>query len=65
MARFSVIVGVALVLLGAAGAARLLRRAPSRARPFACAALALAVLFDLRMDPHLGPSPRDPPIYCA
>lgn len=64
MARFSAIVGVALVLLGAAGAARLLRRAPSRARPFACAALALAVLFDLRMDPHLGPFPQGiPPIY--
>jgi hypothetical protein len=64
MARFSVIVGVALVLLGAAGAARLLRRAPPRARPFVCAALALLVLFDLRMDPRLGAYPEGvPPIY--
>ena len=65
MARFSVIVGVALVLLGAAGAARLFRRLTPRARPFACAALALLVLFDLRMDPHLAPlmPPGIPPIY--
>lgn len=64
VARFSVIVGVALVLLGAAGTARLLRRLPDRARPFACAALALAVLFDLRMDPRIGPIPTGiPPIY--
>lgn len=64
MARFSVIVGVALVLLGAFGAARVLRRTPGRARPAACAALALLVLFDLRMDPRLGPFPQGiPPIY--
>src|SRR5438445_3311149 len=64
MARCSVIVGVALVLLGAAGAARLLRRVPDRARPFACAALALLVLFDLHMDPRIGPIAKGiPPIY--
>ena len=64
MARFSVIVGVALVLLGAAGSARLLRRVPGRARPYLCAALALLVLFDLRMDPRIGPIPNGiPPIY--
>jgi hypothetical protein len=64
MARFSVIVGVALVLLAAAGAARLLRRVPPRARPFVCAALTLLVLFDLRMDPRIGPIPAGiPPIY--
>jgi hypothetical protein len=64
MSRFSVIVGVALVLLGAAGTARLLRRANPRARPFVCAALALAVLFDLRIDPRVGPFPDGlPPIY--
>jgi hypothetical protein len=64
MARFSVIVGVALVLLGAVGTARLLRRTPRTAQPFACAALALLVLFDLRMDPRIGPIPQGvPPIY--
>jgi hypothetical protein len=64
VARFSVIVGVALILLGAAGSARLLRRVPERGRPLACAALALLVLFDLRMNPHLGAFARGvPPIY--
>jgi hypothetical protein len=64
MARFSAIVGVALVLLGAAGSARLLRRVSGRARPYACATLALLVLFDLRMDPRIGPIPNGiPPIY--
>jgi hypothetical protein len=64
-ARFSAIVGVALVLLAASGTARLLdgvRRPGFRAA--ACAALALAVLFDLRMDPGLGAYPEGvPPIY--
>ena len=64
MSRFSVIVGTGLVLLGAAGAARLFRRVPPRARPAACAALALLVLFDLRIDPGVGPYPQGiPSIY--
>ena len=63
-ARFSVIVGVALVLLGGVGAARLFRRLTAPARPFACAALALLVLFDLHIDPGIGPIPKGiPPIY--
>jgi hypothetical protein len=55
-ARFSVVVGAALALLGAFGAARVLRlgRTPA-ARGGICAALTLAVLFDLRMDPMLVP----------
>jgi hypothetical protein len=55
-ARFSVVVGAALALLAAFGAARLLRlaRTPA-ARGVSCAALALLVLFDLRMDPRLQP----------
>jgi hypothetical protein len=53
-ARFSVVVGAALALLGAFGAARVLRlgRTPA-ARGGLCAALTLAVLFDLRLDPGL------------
>jgi hypothetical protein len=53
-ARFSVVVGAALALLGAFGAARVLRlgRTPA-ARGSLCAALTLAVLFDLRLDPRL------------
>ena len=53
-ARFSIVVGMALALLGAFGAARLLRlgRTPA-ARGGICAALTLLVLFDLRMDPRL------------
>jgi hypothetical protein len=53
-ARFSVVVGAALALMGAFGAARVLRlgRTPA-ARGGICAALTLAVLFDLRMDPML------------
>ena len=64
-ARFSAIVGVALVLLGAVGTSRLLRRIGSpRARAAGTAALALIVLFDLRMEPGLGPYPEDiPSIY--
>jgi hypothetical protein len=63
-ARFSVIVGVALVLLGGVGAARLFRRLTAPARPFVCAALALLVLFDLHIDPGIGPIPKGiPPIY--
>ena len=54
-ARFSVVVGAALALLGAFGAARVLRlgRTPA-VRGGLCAALTLAVLFDLRMDPRLA-----------
>jgi hypothetical protein len=52
--RASVIAGAALILLGAYGAQRILRlgRTPV-ARSAICAALALIVLFDLRMDAHL------------
>jgi hypothetical protein len=57
---------VALVLLGARGAARLLARVPVRARPVAGAALALLVLFDLRMDPRLETFPAGiPSIYAG
>src|SRR4051812_1438408 len=64
MARFSAIVGVALVVLGAIGTARLLRRIGPPFRPFACAALALLVLLDLRMEPRLIGFPAGiPPIY--
>ena len=66
-ARFSAIVGVALVVLGAIGAARVLAwfRAP-RWRTAACAAIAILVLFDLRMDVRLQAYPRDlPAIYAS
>jgi hypothetical protein len=64
-ARFSAIVGAALVLLGAVGTARLLRRIRSPGgRASASAALALLVLLDLRMDPILQSYPEGmPPIY--
>ena len=53
-ARFSVVVGAALALLGAFGASRLLRRARTPAAQGAiCAALTMVVLFDLRLDPRL------------
>jgi hypothetical protein len=53
-ARFSVVVGAALALVGAFGASRLLRRGRTpAARSAICAALTLLVLFDLRMDPRL------------
>lgn len=64
-ARFSVIVGAALALLGAYGARRLLRiaHAPT-ARACLCAAIALLVLFDLRLDPRLETyRPTIPSIY--
>jgi hypothetical protein len=66
-ARFSAIVGVALVVLGAIGAARVLAwfRAP-RWRAAACAAIATLVLLDLRMDVPLHAYPRDlPAIYAS
>lgn len=55
-ARFSVVVGAALALLGAFGARRLLRlgRSPG-AQSAIGAALALLVLFDLRMNPRVQP----------
>jgi hypothetical protein len=63
-ARFSVIVGTALVLLGAFGARRVLRLAPGRgARAAVTAGLALLVLFDLRLDPRLESYPPIPSIY--
>jgi hypothetical protein len=55
-ARFSVVVGAALALLGAFGARRVLRlgRSPS-AQSAICAVLALLVLFDLRLNPRVQP----------
>jgi len=66
-ARFSVMVGTALIVLGAIGVARLMRRLPGpRSRAAACAALALLVLFDLRLDPRLQAYPEGiPPIYAS
>ena len=53
-ARFSVVLGSALALLGAVGARRLigLGRSP-RAQTAICGVLAIGVLFDLRLDPRL------------
>jgi hypothetical protein len=55
-ARFSVVVGAALALLGAFGARRLIRlgRSPA-AQSGVCAALAALVLIDLRIDARLTP----------
>jgi hypothetical protein len=63
-ARFSVLVGTALALLGGYGARRILGlgRTPT-ARSAICAALVLMVLFDLRMNPHVEPYPQIPGIY--
>jgi hypothetical protein len=64
-ARFSVFVGTALALLAAFGARRVLRLArPPQARAALCSALALVVLFDLRLDPHISNYwPTIPSIY--
>lgn len=52
--RFSVLVGAALALLGAYGARRILALGRTAAhRGAICAGLALIVLVDLRVDPHL------------
>jgi hypothetical protein len=66
-ARFSVMVGTALILLGAVGVARLMRRLPGpRSRATACTALALLVLVDLRLDPRVQPYPEGiPTIYAS
>lgn len=63
--RFSVFVGTALALLAGFGAQRLLRRVHAPvARAALCSALALLVLFDLRLDPRLQPYwPTIPSIY--
>jgi hypothetical protein len=64
-ARFSVVVGAALALLGGFGAARILRigRTPGASAGI-CAALTLLVLFDLRLDPRLETYwPTVPSIY--
>ena len=55
-ARFSVVVGAALALLGAFGARRLIRlgRSPT-AQSAVCATLAVLVLGDLRIDARLTP----------
>lgn len=66
-ARFSAIVGCALVLLAGFGAARVIRlgHAPI-AQATICAALSLVVLFDLRMDPGVRPlAPTIPGIYSS
>ncbi|HTM23902.1 MAG TPA: hypothetical protein VL225_01840 [Vicinamibacterales bacterium] len=64
-ARFSAIVGAALVLLGAYGARRLIRLGRSMAAQAAiCGALAAIVLVDLRIDPRIHPySASIPSIY--
>lgn len=64
-ARFSVVVGAALALLGAFGARRIIHlgRSPI-AQAGICAALAVLVLFDLRLDPRISPYWRTiPSIY--
>lgn len=66
-ARFSAIVGCALVLLAGFGAARMIRwgRSPT-AQAAICAALAVVVLFDLRLNPGVRPvAPRIPGIYAS
>jgi hypothetical protein len=66
-ARFSAILGAGLALLGSIGAARLLRlaRRPG-ARAGLCGAMALMILFDLRMSPGIGAYPEGlPPIYAS
>jgi hypothetical protein len=64
-ARFSVLVGAALALLGAYGARRIIALGrTARQRGAICAVLALIVLFDLRVDPHLEPyASKIPGIY--
>ena len=64
-ARFSVLVGAALALLAAFGARRLLRLARTpRARAALCSALAVVVLFDLRLTPYISAyRPTIPSIY--
>jgi hypothetical protein len=64
-ARFSVVVGAALALLGAFGARRAIRFGPgARAQASICAALAVLVLVDLRLDPQVQPYFRTiPSIY--
>jgi hypothetical protein len=55
-ARFSVVLGSALALLGAFGARRLIRLGRStRAQAAICGALAVLVVFDLRLDPRIIP----------
>jgi hypothetical protein len=66
-ARFSVIAGVALVLLATTGTSRLLRRVlRPNLRAAACALLSVIVLVDLRMDPGLSDYHAGiPPIYAG
>ena len=66
-ARFSAIVGVALVLLGSIGVARVLRRVRSSpARAAIVTAVSIGLLFDLRMEPGLvAYHPGVPPIYAS
>ena len=64
-ARFSVVVGAALALVGAFGARRLIGLGrPGAWQSAICASLALLVLFDLRLDPRLRQYPATiPSIY--
>jgi hypothetical protein len=55
-ARFSVVIGSALALLGAFGARRIIRLGPTpRAQAVLCGALAVLVVIDLRIDPRIRP----------
>jgi hypothetical protein len=55
-ARFSVVLGCALALLGAFGARRIIRLGPtSRAQAAICGVLAAVVVVDLRIDPRIHP----------
>jgi hypothetical protein len=63
-ARFAVLVQTSLVILGIFGARRLLNRTQGRRRAIVCAAIAAAVLVDLRMVPELQAYPSEiPGIY--
>ena len=55
-ARFSVVLGTVLAMLGAFGARRLIRLGRSRrAQAAICGALAVVVVVDLRIDPRIHP----------
>jgi hypothetical protein len=55
-ARFSIVLGSALALLGAFGARRIIRLGPTpRAQAVLCGVLATVVVVDLRIDPRIHP----------
>jgi hypothetical protein len=65
-ARFAVFVDTSLVILCIFGAGRLLNLARGRRRAIVCAALAVAVLIDLRVAPALQAYPSEiPSIYAS